>query len=208
MLRTLSAVLAVFAVGSLSVAQAAPTTGTVTLASGEKLIFSCDEIRGLGTSEIVVVGRPAHANITGTVKIADKDYDTEKNMCAAKIVVVLSDKSEAKTASGIKSADLTGSPQVVYKGPDKDGNPTTTTASGKHAIYNGKDQTISLQGNVKIVSDNPALFQGPAEMTGDDAWISLGKVGPYDVRFRISSSPGVSSIVATPKSREETKPNK
>jgi Tfp pilus assembly protein PilE len=197
------AVLGVLAIAA--VAYADLTTATVTLKDGKTLVLNADSIENLYSPRTVVTGRPAH------VKVFDPAKKSEMDTCASKIIVTLSGsgKSEVKAASSIKSADLTGSPQIIYKAPDnKTGDQTITTVTGTHAVYDGEKDTVTLQGNVKIISDNPAIFQAPAVMTGDEAIVYLSKdLGPDDVRYKIWSSPGVSSITATPKAKEETKTN-
>jgi len=58
---------------------------------------------------------------------------------------------------------------------------------------------------VRIEDENPALFEGPAILTGDEATINLkSSLGSEEVRFRIKSEPpGVSTIQAVPKSKGE-----
>lgn len=203
MVKRLTAVLAVLVIASVAAAAQAPSTATVTLKDGRTLVLSYDAMDGIGTQKIVLVGTPAR------VKIFDKVKNSAMDACASKIVVTLFGKSDVKTTSSIKGVDMTGSPVVIHERKD----PATKenvkiTATGNEATYDGATDTVHFKGNVKITNEDPAMFDGPAEITGGDAWINLGKVGPDDVRFRISTSPGVSTITATPKSKEETKPNK
>ena len=105
---------------------------------------------------------------------------------------------------------LIGSPRLTYVMKDPStGTLVKTTATSTSATYDGKERTAYLKGNVKIVNENPAVFDGPAVMTGDEATINLKpKLGPDEPLFSIKSSPGVSRIEVTPKPKEEEKPKK
>ena len=63
-----------------------------------------------------------------------------------------------------------------------------------------------LTGNVKIVSENPAMFAEPSVMTGDEAVVNLKpNLGPEEFSFSIKSSSGASKVEVTPKPKEEAK---
>lgn len=198
MLRTLAAL--AFVLGFASGAIAA--TSTSKLSDGRTLVVSASAIDGIGpgSTKLVLTGK-AH------VKMFEKSGGASVDASADKIVAMLGASAVGSMSGGIKSAELTGSPRVVYEIPDpQTGRPVRTVATSNSASYDGATETLTLRGNVKITNENPLLFQGPAEMTGDLATISLSnKLGPEDTRFSISSSPGVSTITATPKPKEATK---
>jgi len=92
---------------------------------------------------------------------------------------------------------------MVYTTVDANGVISKTTATADSADFDGATNLAHLVGNVKITNDNPALFAEPAVMVGDKATVNLApNPGPDDFRFRVESSPGVSSITVTPKAKE------
>lgn len=196
------AVMVVLAGFSLAAVAAEAGTLTGTLKDGRTVVLSYDSIVGLGSKTVVLTGRPAHA------KIFDKAKGTTMDTSAEKIVVVVG-APEVSVIGNIKSVDLTGSPVLIHESLDSaTGKTVKMTATGDHATYNGATETVNIKGHVRIANIDPAIWEGPAEMVGDEATVHVGKLGPDDERFRMTSSPGVSTITATPKPREETKPNK
>ena len=181
------------------------STGTYKGSDGSAIVISAVEIAGIGSDKVVLSGK-AH------VKSFSKEAKSSMDAQADKIVVTLFSSPAAKNKSAqqslFKSAELTGSPQMVYCTVDPNtGSQVKTTATSNCATYDGKDQMAYLKGNVKIINENPSLFNGPAIMTGDEAKINLKpNLGPDEERFNIKSSPGVSKIEVTPKSKEEAKP--
>lgn len=128
---------------------------------------------------------------------------------AEKIVVTLLPAQSKKTAKGlmaggsIKSVDFTGSVKMVYAGPDSSGAMTKMTACADTATFDGATNMAYLVGNVRITNENPSLFAQPAVMAGDKATVNLSpNLGPDAYRFRVESSPGVSSVTVTPKAKE------
>ena len=94
---------------------------------------------------------------------------------------------------------------MLYSITDENGSTTKTIATADSATFNGEAQTADLLGNVKITHENPAIFSTPAVMAGDKAVIYLNPdVGDNQYRFRVESTSGLSTITATPKSRQET----
>ncbi len=182
-------------------------TTTSRLGDGRTLVVSAAVIDGIGISstKLVLTGK-AH------VKLFDKAAGSTLDASADKIVVLIgaASKDRTKAISSIRSAELVGSPQIVHETKDPDtGRQMKTTATSTTVSYDGSTETVYLKGSVKITNENPSLFDGPAEMTGDEASIRVSSnLGPEDTRFRISSSPGVSTIIATPKSKKETQPKK
>ncbi|MEN6582475.1 MAG: hypothetical protein ABFD54_08495, partial [Armatimonadota bacterium] len=141
------------------------------------------------------------------VKTIDKVTGTSFEASAAKIVASLFSAPGTKTKTpglgAIKSADLTGPVTIIYSAVDQSGSKTVTTATADSATYDGIERVAHLTGNVKIVSDNPALFDEPAVMTGDVATVDLkSAAGPA---IKIESTNGLSRIEATPKKQEPQK---
>lgn len=166
--------------------------------SGNTIVISAVEIEGIGSTKLVLKGK-AH------VKSFDKTTNTTLDAAADKIVVMLLTATDG-ARNIIKAAELTGSPKIVYTSIDSStGKPVTTTATSTTATYDGVQQVAFLKGNVRIENENPALFEGPAVLTGDEATINLkSSLGSEEVRFRIKSEPpGVSTIQAVPKSKVE-----
>ena len=186
---------------------ASAATARVKLADGSVLEISASQIDGIGQflSTVTLKGE-AHLKTVGST-----GSDTLEAQ-ADKIVVAFSRKTDPKQAGQdmIRSADLIGSPQLTYVTKDPStGALVKTTATSTSATYDGTTRTVRLKGNVKIVNENPAVFDGPAVMTGDEATINLRpKLGPDEPLFSIKSSPGPSRIEVTPKPKEEEKPKK
>lgn len=182
-------------------------TSTARFADGRTLVVSAARIDGIGPSSTTLV-----LSGTARVKLFDPAAGSMMDASAEKIVVVLggSTQGQAGVVGGVLKAELTGSPSLLYEATDPDTRQKTkTTASSSTATFDGTNQTVQLKGNVRITNENPAIFEGPAEMTGDEATLRLGaKLGPDEVRFRISSAPGESTMVATPKSNTDNKGKK
>lgn len=146
--------------------------------------------------------------ITGRAHIESVDQATQTTFSAdaAKITVqFLTGKPKAGAAgmSLVKSGDFAGPVKMVYT-VKTNGVTTKTVATADAGTYSGKDQMACLTGNVKITSEDPSKFESPAVLTGDKATINLSPtMGPDDYRFRVESSPGVSTIVVTPKAKED-----
>lgn len=109
--------------------------------------------------------------------------------------------TQAKTGiGGLDTATMDGPVKIVHTEVDAAGNTIRTTATADSATYDGATQMAKLSGKVRIVSENPALFEEPAVMTGDVATVNLKpNLSPLDMRFRVESTSGVSTIEATPK---------
>lgn len=152
--------------------------------------------------------------VTGSGKVhvtsTDKAAGTNLEADASKIVVTFASPLSGKRGLGvglIKEAQLAGPVRLVYAANQPGGVRTATTATCDGATFSGAQQLAHLDGNVRIVHDDPSLFDQPAVMTGDKATVNLKSVlGPDEVRFRIESSPGASRIELTPKPKAaETK---
>lgn len=247
MIRILLTLLAGLAIASSAWAQNS-STGSFKAADGSSVTVSASTISGLGTQTLVLTG-------SASVKSVNSGTKTNFEAEGKKMTVVFFQKPGAKAAApgvgAIKSADITGSVKMVssmidpatgarttttitgdkatYDGPTQmahvtgnvkmvSDNPamfqslavmtgdkaatgvrTTTTITGDKATYDGLTQMAYVTGNVKMISDNPTMFQSPAVMTGDKATINLKpNIGPDDARFSIESSPGLSRIEVTP----------
>lgn len=196
---------AVLVMAMLSPAALAQTvsSGTFKAADGGTIAIQCVEIEGVGTDRIVL-------RESARTKLFDKAGALVFDAQADKIIVTFftnaGNKTEKANSMIVKSAELVGSPKIVYTSKDATtGVVMTTTATSKTATFNGTEQAAYLKGDVKIVNENPALFERPAVMTGDEAMVNLkSSLGPDDVRFRIKSNPpGLSAIQATPKPKQE-----
>ncbi len=193
----IAALLMIVLTASAAVAQV--TTGEFKAPDGSTIVISAVEIEGFGSPKMVLRDK-AH------VKSFDKTGGTTMDAQADKIVVTFLTGSGGQQAiNSIKSAEFTGSPKITYTTKDpQTGATVRTVATSKTATYDGVAQMAYLKGDVKVTNENPAIFQGPAVMTGDEATINLkSNIGPDEVRFRIRSNPpGVSTIEATPKPKE------
>jgi lipopolysaccharide export system protein LptA len=143
------------------------------------------------------------------VRFADPVAKTSLEADADKITVVVSSTQGGKTVKGaiggtsIKSATLAGPVKMVYTFPDSSGSISKVTATADNADFDGATNMAHLTGHVKIVNENPAIFAEPAVMVGDKATVNLSPdLTPEDFRFRVESSPGVSTITVTPKPKE------
>lgn len=165
---------------------------------------------GATAGDVLVADGKVHLHYAST------DAKTTLEADADKIVAVLIQrKKSAKGATGvgstksvtsaIKSATLTGPVTMVCTFPDeKNGAITKITATADDADFDGATNVAHLTGHVKIVSENPAIFDGPAVMVGDKATVNLTpNLGPDQFRFRVESTSGLSTITATPKAKEE-----
>ena len=134
------------------------------------------------------------------IETVDKATKTTFEADASKITTTFfSAKIKAQGLGAVKNATMQGRVKLVYVTVDASGNPVKTTATADKATYDGADRLAHLTGNVKIVSENPAVFAEPAVMTGDTAVVNLKpNLGPDEMRFRVESSPGQSTIEVTP----------
>lgn len=142
---------------------------------------------------------------TGKAHVRSYDPATKRTLdaYAEKMVVVRCKPVKGKPGSMIQSAELTGPVKMVYIMVDANGVTTKTVATADSADFDGVTSVAHLVGNVKITNENPALFALPAVMSGDKATVNLSpNLGPEDVRFRVESAPGVSSITVTPNAKE------
>lgn len=151
------------------------------------------------TSNKIVASGKAH------IEADDKAAKTSFEADASKITVILTSQTDTKVKdksglSAVKSAELAGPVKMTYITVEPTGVTTKTTATADKATFDGVEKMARLEGSVKVINDNPAVFDEPAVMTGDRALINLNPIlGPNDFRFRIESSPGVSRIEATPR---------
>lgn len=142
------------------------------------------------------------------IKSTDEATHTSFDAKASKILVnaLLAGEPKGKGAGlgAIKNATMTGPVEIVYvefvKNADyPDGTKVVTTATANSASYDGATQLAQLVGNVKIVSENPSMFQKPSVMTGDKAIINLKPdLGEDEMRYRLESTSGVSTMDITP----------
>lgn len=153
-------------------------------------------------SKLVAMGK-AHVHSSDPVAKTTLEADAEK------IVVILGTAKDKKAAKGvvagtsISRADLSGPVKMVYMFHDTNGGLAKVTATADNADFDGATNLAHLVGDVKIVSENPSLFSEPAVMAGDKATVNLTpNPGPDAFRFRVESSPGVSSITVTPKVKD------
>lgn len=169
---------------------------------------SSDGALALSASRIDVTSNALTATGKAHIHWADVAAKTVLDANAEKMVIAmmpeLASGSKAASAKGaksrmvIKSAVLTGPVKMTYISTDASGK-STVTANADNADFDGISNLAHLTGNVKIVNDNPAMFSAPATMSGDKATLNLKPSGPDDFRFRVETSPGVSTITATPK---------
>ena len=149
------------------------------------------------TSSSVVLNGSAH--VLSQDKVTKKSFDA---IAKKMIVNFYSGNGKAKVSglASVKSAVMDGPVKIVYTEVDASGNTVKTTATADSATYDGGDQMVHLVGNVKIINENPAEFEEPAVMMGDTATVNLKpNLGPDDLRFKVESTSGVSSIQLTPK---------
>jgi hypothetical protein len=223
-----AAILAILAVGLLVTHGVAatykPSGELATLGSAqENFVLKAESIRVNDVQGVAVASGRAHIWCSDPAKKATLEAD------AAKIVVVRNPTQSpkaAKAAGGglsaklsIKSAVLTGPVRLVYSGPakliqsgpdaklvhpgpDASGTMVKVTATADNADFDGIANVAHLVGNVKIISENPALDAAPTVMTGDRATVNLTRdLGPDDFRFSFEGSPA--AITATPKPKED-----
>lgn len=178
-------------------------TVTYTAADGSTVVISAASIDvGSSFAQYVLTGQ-AH------VKTFNKTTKTNMDASADKIIANLfatpGDKNAKSNQGVIKSAELIGSPKLIYQTLDPDtGKIVTSTATSKAATFDGKQQIAYLEGNVRVENENPALFQGPAIITGDKVTVNLRPdIGPNEPRFKIESNEGISKIEAIAKPKEE-----
>lgn len=157
----------------------------------------------VNSDRLIAVGK-AHVHRADAVNKTTLDAEADK------IVVVVASTPGGKAVkkspvgkTAIKSADLTGTVKLVYRAVDANGVTSKITATSDNADFDGATNLAHLVGNVKITNENPALFAEPAVMAGDKATVNLTpNPGPDQFRFRVESSPGVSTITVTPKPKE------
>ena len=202
MIRYLLIVSAVLAFTLTTAIAQTPTTGNYKTPDGSTIFVSASKIAGFGSPKLVMTG---NAQVKRSSKVTNTTFEAE----GAKMTVVLFEQKGAKSATpgiaGVKSADIAGPVKLVYITNDPaSGNKTITTVTGNNATYNGTTQLAHIIGNVKLVSDNPAVFESPGVLTGESATINLKpKLGEDEFRFEIEGSP--SRIELTPKEKVNNK---
>lgn len=154
-------------------------------------------------ADALLASGKAHVHFADPVAKASLEADADK------ITVVVGSNKSGKTAKGaigstaLKSVTLAGPVTMVYTFSDSSGGISKVTATADNADFDGATNMAHLTGHVKIVNENPAMFAEPAVMVGDKATVNLSpNPGPEDFRFRVESSPGVSTITVTPKPKE------
>jgi len=141
------------------------------------------------------------------VKATDKAMKSGFQAEAARITVELAPGaltgSKGSQADLIKDATFVGPVKIVHFSVTSAGVTVKTTATADRADYNGADKLLVLDGNVKIVQDNPEIFQEPAVATGEKAQVSIKpNLGPDEFRFRVESASEPSRIEVTLKKEE------
>lgn len=144
---------------------------------------------------------------SGKAHVSFKDPVAKTSLVAdaEKITVVIGSIKNAKSGKGVagtslRSATLEGPVTMVYTFTNSAGGVSKITGTADNADYDGESQIAHLNGHVKIVNDDPSLFAQPAVMTGDRAAVNLApNPSPDGFRFRVESSPGMSTITVTPK---------
>jgi lipopolysaccharide export system protein LptA len=137
------------------------------------------------------------------LRYSDPAAKTTLDAYAEKMTIVTEAVKPSRGGSIVKSASMAGPVKIVSTFPDSSGAISTVTATADSADYDGATNIAHLAGNVKIVNENPAIFAEPAVMVGDKATVNLSpNVRPEDFRFRVESSPGLSTITVTPKPKE------
>lgn len=162
-------------------------------------------IRSINASASEISIRTSSVILNGSAHVISQDKVTKNSFdaVAEKMIVNFysgSGKGKVSGLAAVKSAVMDGPVKIVYTEVDASGNTVKTTATADSATYDGSDQMAHLVGNVRIVNENPAEFEEPAVMTGDMATVNLKpNLGPDDLRFKVESTPGLSSIQITPK---------
>ncbi|NLN75358.1 MAG: hypothetical protein GX139_03520 [Armatimonadetes bacterium] len=152
-----------------------------------------------------IMGSDNRFEAVGKAHLSRNDPVTKTVLEADAEKIVITTAPKAKSGMSIQTAELTGPVKMLYSITDENGSTTKTIATADSATFNGEAQTADLLGNVKITHENPAIFSTPAVMAGDKAVIYLNPdVGDNQYRFRVESTSGLSTITATPKSRQET----
>ena len=202
MIRYLAIITAILVLALTPVIAQTLVRGNYKLSDGSDLSIRASAIAGLGSTKLVM-------KENAYVKRVSKATNTEFEAEGAKMTVALFEKKDAKGDasgfSGIKSVDIAGPVKLVYITFDPaSGNKTITTITGNSANYNGTTQLAQIIGNVKLVSNNPAVFENPGVLTGETATINLKpKLGEDEFRFEIEGSP--SRIELTPKEKVNDK---
>ncbi len=167
------------------------------------LFLSARTIDVNGKTDTFVATGKAH------VLVKDPTAGTSLEADAEKMTVVVNWAKNAKSGkaatggASLKSANMAGPVTMVYTFPDSSGGISKFTATADNADFDGATSMAHLTGHVKIVNENPAIFAEPAVMVGDKATVNLSpNPGPEGFRFRVESSPGVSTITVTPKPKE------
>jgi hypothetical protein len=137
------------------------------------------------------------------------DPKTKDKMVAdcGTIVIILARKAASNQADSIKQAEMKSNVRLKYSSTDSSGSKWNADSTSDNAVYTTSDQLARLTGKVVIHYTNPALFDGPAVVTGDKATVNTKPtLAEGEARFRIESAPGLSRVEVTPKREsEETK---
>lgn len=208
MTRTLTAMISIALIAALPVTAAKPQStfsyGGV-LASGNTIEFHTDPATNQ-IDRVTITGR-AHVESLGT---KDKAAQIAFSADASKITFQFFTQKPKAGTQGIelvKKGDFEGPVKMVYA-VTTSGATAKTIATADSATFSGQDQMARLVGNVKITQDDPAQFHVPAVMSGDQATMNLNRVlAPDGFRFRIESSPGVSTLSVTPNAKTEAQQN-
>lgn len=197
-MKTRSTIIAVLTAASIfTLAIAAQAITTVNFKGGSG---SGSSIGGTpDTGKYVIEGR-AH------IQFSDTAAKTSFSSDASKIMIQLytsGAKASAKGLDNIKSTTFLGPVKIVYS-TTANGVFNKTVATADSATFSGDDKLAHLKGNVRVQSEDPV--HGSTVMTGDEATVNLNpNLGPDDFRFRVESSPGLSTIEVTPKAGEESR---
>jgi len=181
-----------------AVALTALSIGTLRAATQEikKLKLEAGEISIL-TSRVILNGS---ARVRSQDKIKKTSFDASAKKITADFFPAENSGPKLSGVSAVKSAVMDGPVKIVYTEQDANGNTVKTTAMADSATYDGAEQKAYLLGNVRIVNEDPTQFEEPSVMTGDRGMINLKpNLGPEEVRYKIESAPGLSSVEVTPK---------
>ncbi len=154
----------------------------------------------------ITLSRSVH--IQSEDKVAKTSFDVTANMIILNFFKTAQQKNKMAGMTSVKSATMDGPVKIVYTEVDVKGNTIKTTATADNARYDGVAQMAHLIGHVKIVSENPEKFEEPAVLTGENADVNLKpNLGEDEVRFKVESTTGVSTIDVTPRAqpKKETK---
>lgn len=171
-------------------------------------------VKGINASAGEISATPTRVILNGSAHVQSEDktkktsFDAVAKKMTADFYSAEGTKARLTGVAAVKFVVMDGPVKIVYTEQDAGGNIVKTTATADSATYSGDEQKAYLLGNVKIVNDNPAEYDEPPVMTGDKAMVNLKpNLGPDDVRYKIESTTGLSSVEATPKprSKKETK---